>query len=242
MTHVSFSIVDAPRPLASPPLQNGDNLTATEFARRWDAAPSLVRAELLDGIVYLGGPVSATHHARPSFTLAGLLGRYEAETPGVAAAIRPSVRLDERNMPQPDVCLCRLPECGGTSHVGPDDLLTGPPELVVEIVYTAAAYDLHQKAEVYRRFGVREVFAWRTYDAAFDHLELRVDRYETVSFDHDGLQRSRQFPGLWINVTALLAGNTAAAIADLHRGLASPEHTAFAADLAGRRTAGVSST
>ena len=53
--------------------------------------------------------------------------------------------------------------------------------------------------------------------------------------DEDGTLRSRAFPGLWLDPAALLAGDIAAVLATLERGLASPEHAAFVAELAGRR-------
>jgi len=60
---------------------------------------------------------------------------------------------------------------------------------------------------------------------AGDHL-IRVPP------DQDGLYRSRQFPGLWLDPRALLADNVLALIAALERGLATAEHTAFVAQLA----------
>jgi len=45
---------------------------------------------------------------------------------------------------------------------------------------------------------------------------------------------SEVFPGLRLAVTALLQGDLAAVTAEVQKGLASPEHTAFAASLAGQ--------
>ena len=47
----------------------------------------------------------------------------------------------------------------------------------------------------------------------------------------DGVLRSEVFPGLWLPVDALWAGDLAAMLAALQQGLASPEHAAFAAGL-----------
>ena len=38
-----------------PPLVNGDKLTRDEFHRRYNAMPNLKKAELIEGIVYIGG-------------------------------------------------------------------------------------------------------------------------------------------------------------------------------------------
>ena len=40
-----------------PPLQNGDHLSAREFLRRYQAMPEVKKAELVNGIVYMGSPV-----------------------------------------------------------------------------------------------------------------------------------------------------------------------------------------
>jgi hypothetical protein len=44
----------------------------------------------------------------------------------------------------------------------------------------------------------------------------------------DGVIRSRVFPGLWLDVTALLNDDMAKVLALLRQGLASPEHREFA--------------
>ena len=57
-----------------PPLQDGDRLTRAEFERRYDAMPELKKAELIEGVVHMGSPVSANNHAEPHFDLITLLG------------------------------------------------------------------------------------------------------------------------------------------------------------------------
>ena len=44
-------------PVEVPPLENGDRLTRAEFERRYDAMPDLKKAELIEGVVYMGSPV-----------------------------------------------------------------------------------------------------------------------------------------------------------------------------------------
>src|SRR3954451_16946665 len=96
-----------------PPLENGDRLTRAEFERRFDAMPGLKKAELIEGIVGLGPPVSHEHYGKPHFQSVGWLGRYATATPGVEGGANSSLRLDLDNMPQPDAFLCSLPESGG---------------------------------------------------------------------------------------------------------------------------------
>ena len=47
-----------------PPLRQGDHLTADEFLRRYEAMPG-VKAELIQGVVYMASPVRNKKHGRP---------------------------------------------------------------------------------------------------------------------------------------------------------------------------------
>src|SRR5262249_10128021 len=75
-----------------PPLESGDPLTAAEFERRYDAMQDLKKAELLEGVVYVGSPVSLERHGEPHTDLMVWLGVYKAHTPGVRAADNSTVR------------------------------------------------------------------------------------------------------------------------------------------------------
>src|SRR3954454_9563117 len=57
----------APEPATAfvPPLENGDRLTRAEFERRYEAMPHLKKAELIDGVVYVGSPVRHNQHGEP---------------------------------------------------------------------------------------------------------------------------------------------------------------------------------
>ena len=114
-----------------PPLQSGDRLTRYEFERRYQAMPSLKKAELVEGVVYVPSPVRYKSHSRPHGQIMGWLAAYCAATPGTDVGDNASVRLDLDNEVQPDALL-RL-ERGGSSKISDDDYLEGPPELIVEI-------------------------------------------------------------------------------------------------------------
>src|SRR5436309_8264079 len=146
---------------ASPPLENGDRLTRAEFERRYDAMPELKKAELIEGVVYMGSPVSHGGHRNPHFRHIGWLDRYATATPGVDGGDNSSLRLDLDNMPQPDAFLYILPERGGQARIADDGYLAGAPELIAEVASSSVSYDLHQKLHAYRRNGVREYLVWR---------------------------------------------------------------------------------
>ena len=207
------------------PLENGDRLTRIEFERRYSAMPKLKKAELIEGIVYMGSPVRAKSHGQPHAAIMAWLSAYWVATPGVSLLDNATVRLDLDNEPQPDVLL-RI-ESGGRSLVSDDDYVEGSPELIVEIAASSAAYDLHDKKQVYRRNGVQEYIVWQVFENKLDWFSLQCGEYVPLQPDDNGVVRSLVFPGLWLSVPSLLAGEMAKVIALLQLGLTSPEHAQF---------------
>jgi Uma2 family endonuclease len=214
-----------------PPLEPGDHLTAAEFERRYDAMPGLTKAELINGVVHMPSPVRMRNHAQPHIALATWLGVYQASTPGVLAADNPTARFPGENRPQPDLILLIAPDRNGQARISGDDYVEGAPELVAEVSASSVAIDLHEKLELYRQNGVREYVVWRVLDRQLDWFVLRGERYEPRQPDESGLLRSEVFPGLWLDVAALLRGDLSTVLTALQRGLASPEHAAFVARL-----------
>ena len=149
-----------------------------------------------------------------------------------------TVRLDLDNEPQPDALLCIAPEAGGAVDLSADDYVQGAPELIVEIAASSAAIDLHDKLRAYRRNGVREYVVWRARDRRIDWFVLEDGEYRPLAAGRDGMLESRVFPGLRLAVDALLRGDTARVLAELQRGLRTPQHATFVERLrgAGRTT------
>jgi Uma2 family endonuclease len=162
------------------------------------------------------------------------MGTYAVATPGVECADNATVRLDLDNEPQPDLLLRVAEACGGSSRLDAEGYLAGAPELVAEVAASSASYDLHDKLHVYRRSGVREYLVWRVDDHEVDWFVLRGSSYQVLRRE-SGLVRSEAFPGLWLAVPALLGGDGSGLLRVLDDGLASPEHAALVARLAGSR-------
>ena len=214
-----------------PPLENGAHLSASEFLRRYDAMPEVKKAELIDGIVYMSSPVRADQHGEPDNLIQGWLCNYTIDTPGVKAATNSTTRLGADDVPQPDGLLRVLPECGGQAHIDAKGYVQGAPDLVVEVAASSASLDVREKLAGYRRAGVREYLVWRTEDAAVDWWVLEEDEYRPLPPNAQGILRSRIFPGLWLDVEALLASDGPRVMAVLRRGLKSRAHSAFVAAL-----------
>ena len=214
-----------------PPLQDGDRLTRAEFERRYETMPELKKAELIEGVVHMGSPVSAHNHAEPHFDLITLLGLYRLHTPGVVGGDNATLRLDLDNEPQPDAYLRILPECGGQAVLDSKGYVAGAPELVAEVAVSSVSYDLHDKLNAYRRNQVREYVVWRVRDAEVDWFVLRDGQFVKLPLATDGLYHSEVLPGLWLDPRAVTARNAAEMFAVAMQGVASPEHKAFVTKL-----------
>lgn len=105
----------------------------------------------------------------------------------------------------------------------------GPPDLVVEVANSSSSYDLHQKKNAYRRNGVREYVVYQVRERRVRWSEHRHGDLVECEADADGPFRSRVFPGLWLNPTAMVEGDTGAGLDTLEAGLASPEHADYVA-------------
>ena len=227
------AIGSSPMTPAPPPLESGDRLRRAEFQRRYQAMPWVKKAELVEGVVYMGSPVRQRSYGKPHSMIMTWLGTYVASTPGVDIGDSATVRLDLDNEPQPDALLRIEPEAGGSSHVGDDDYLEGPPELIVEIAASSASYHLHDKFDAYRRNMVQEYVVWRVYDQQLDWWHLQEGDYQPLTPDENGVVHSQVFPRLSLNIPALLKGDLAAVLAALQTALSADEHVALAARLKG---------
>src|SRR4051812_46858081 len=100
------------KPSRIPALETGDRLSAREFERRYDAMPALKKAELINGVVYVPSPTRRDLHAVQHQAMATWLGTYWAYTPGAQSGESGTLRLDLKNVPQPDLALIVLPSHG----------------------------------------------------------------------------------------------------------------------------------
>lgn len=218
-----------------PPMEAGDRLTRAEFERRYEAMPHVKKAELIEGVVHMPAAVRFRHHGLPHSHLMTWLGHYEAATPNLMIGDNASVRLDLDNEPQPDALLIVDPACGGQATISEDDYVENAPELVAEVSSSSVSIDLHTKLGVYRRNGVQEYLVWRVVDREIDWFVLRDGEYQRQTPDVEGLLKSAVFPGLWLDVAALMDHKLAQVLIVLDRGIKSPEHAAFVARLADAR-------
>jgi len=214
-----------------PPLENGDRLICHEFERRYQQMPHVKKAELIEGIVYITSSVRFELHAEPHGNLMGWLGNYKVATPKVRLGDNPTVRLDLDNQPQPDAVLLIDASAGGQTFLGEDGYIEGAPELAVEVSASSASIDLGDKKRAYRRNGVREYLVWQVFDQRIDWFSLQNGDYVSLLPDENGVIHSQVFPGLWLQVNAMIEGDMPQVLSVLQTGLNSDEHQAFTRQL-----------
>ena len=196
-----------------PSLDSGARLTRFEFERRYEASPPRLKAELVEGVVYVASPVSLPH-GDEHFRLIGWLGAYAAQHPDVVGSDNATIRLDLDNEPQPDA---HLRYRASTRSRMVDEYLEGPPELIAEVAVTSQSIDLHDKLVAYRRNGVQEYIVWRVHDRAIDWLSLEQGEYVRLEPDERGIVHSKVFPGLRLAVHALIGGDMATVLKEQQR-------------------------
>jgi Uma2 family endonuclease len=158
---------------------------------------------------------------------------YAAFTPGTEAADS-STWLMGDDAPQPDGDLRILPGYGGSSTTQ-GRYAAGAPELIAEVSVSSDDIDLGEKMELYRSAGVGEYVVLLVTLRELRWYRLAGDSYQLMPVPGDGILRSHVFPGLWLDVPALLNGDMARVLTVLQHGLQSPEHAVFAAQLTQRR-------
>jgi Uma2 family endonuclease len=216
-----------------PPLVNGDHLDQKTFHERYEAMPE-VRAELIGGVVFMSSP-QKLRHGYHHLKLASLVDTYVDETPGTDGCVNSTSILGPDAEPQPDACLFVLPEHGGQTAVDDDDYMIGAPEWVGEISDSTESIDLNRKKLDYEKAGVREYMVAAVRTKQLFWFIRRRGKFKPLPQAADGIIRSEVLPGFWLNAAAFLNRDSKRLLAALRQGLASPEHRAFVAKLAGKR-------
>jgi Uma2 family endonuclease len=216
----------APRLPSEAPLEPGDYLDQKTFHTRYEAMPNGLKAELIEGVVYMPSPLKADHGDLHGEVLAWLK-MYKAATPGTRALDNSTTILGPLSEPQPDGSLLILPEYGGQTSVSPEGYIVGSPELLAEIASSSQAYDLHAKRRDYDRAGVQEYVVVLLREQRIVWFVRRQGILTELQPGHDGIFRSEFFGGLWLDGAALLQCDTHRVQEILQQGLASPEHALF---------------
>ena len=213
-----------------PPLKEGDLLSQEEFHDRYLLMPHIKKAELIEGKVYMPSPVNAEYHGIPQSDLTGWLWMYYKKTPYVQGCSNSSVILDGENEVQPDLFLVIRSEAGGRAKLNDEGYVEGAPELAIEISNTSTKIDLGVKKRVYQRNRVMEYLVWQIQEQEVQWFRLEKGKYVRLP-EKKGIIKSEVFPGLWLNVSALLEKDMEELEETLKKGMKSKAYKSFVKEL-----------
>ncbi len=216
-------------------LENGASMDQPTFHELYKLTPEGFKAELIGGIVYVMASPTKIRHGRPHGRIVHWLFLYSDDTEGIEVLDNTTNILGEESEPQPDACLYVLPEFGGQVSFEAD-YLTGPPDLIVEVANSSVAIDLGRKKSDYEQYGVREYIVVLAKEQSVVWFTLESGSFSELAPGADGLFRSAVFPGLWLEPKGLFSETTRPLTTAVRKGLTSPEHAAFVAELKARRT------
>ncbi len=222
----SIDQFNPPPPAASvvPRLADGQRLDQAEFHRRYLSMPPDFRAELIEGVVVVSSPQKPRHGGAHGL-LMYWLGRYAVDIPEIDYCDNTTAILGASEY-QPDAYLLVAPSRGGQSSLSSDGYAVGPLELVLEIADSTESIDLNSKFREYQKAGVKEylVVLLRRQAVRWFMLDDGLFREATAV---DGVLCSQVFPGLWLNVEALLCNDRRRLTNTLELGMRSSEHAEF---------------
>lgn len=204
------TLAEEVRTIRHPTLENGAVMSREEFHRLYSECPDFDRVELIEGVVYLPSPIKVDGHSREHRLVLSWLDHYVGDRTDIEWAPPGSVLLDATNEPQPDAKLYRL-----TPARFENGYLKGAPELIFEVANTSHSRDLHQKKAAYERNSVVEYIVWRTQDKVIDWFQLQDGAYAPRQPGPDGTIESREFPGLRLDVAAMVSLNRKRVLAAL---------------------------
>ena len=225
---VARSIETQREPPEVPCLENGDRLDQPTFHERYLVMPGDVRAELIEGTVYVMSSPVTRDHAGPHALIVRWLDTFADEWDALETFDNVTVILSRNGEVQPDAILRIKPSHGGNT-VDRGEYVEGAPELVIEIARSSVAYDLHQKKRLYERAGASEYLVLLVTEQEIRWFVLEQGHYQMLKPGPDGILRSRQFPGLWLDPRAMIKGAGRRVLEVLREGIASPEHQAWIA-------------
>lgn len=222
LTHTSAKRTTQPaRGKSQPLLWEGQRLDRETFHRLYSDSPNLKLVQLIEGIVHMPSPMRFIHHGHPEVMMSTWLTYYSTFTTGVNSGGQSTLKIDDRNEYQPDGMLFYDK---GQLVIDDDGYLVGVPELVVEVSASTQSVDSKEKFQVYQKQGVKEYLLWNTQANDITWYGRGRSKFVPMKAGRDGVIKSKVFPGLWLNRTAMLQGDMALVLKTLQEGLESKVH------------------
>ena len=112
----------------------------------------------------------------------------------------------------------------GQLMIDDDGYLVGAPELVVEISASTLSVDTNEKYKAYEKHCVKEYLLWDTKSNCVTWYVRNRTKFVAMKPTRAGMLKSKTFPGLWLDVAAMLNGDLNLVMQILNEGLASAPH------------------
>lgn len=84
---------------------------------------------------------------------------------------------------------------------------------------------------VYCLYGIQEYIVWQVLEQTISWFSLQDGEYRELKIDAQGIIKSQVFPGLWLDVSALVTGNMLQLMTVLQTGLSSTGYQKFVKSL-----------
>lgn len=178
---------------ATRPRTKNTRYTFEEFC---ELIPEGVKADLIEGVIYMASPDNLEHHSIYLW-LSVIISCYleEKEILGRLFGSRIAFRINMENSPEPDIAYIRPKRM----HLLRSGYVEGPPDLAIEIVSLESAIrDYEKKRQQYEAAGVQEYWI-------IDPLEQtmvcfargRDGKFKKVK-TKGGKIHSKVIPGFWV--------------------------------------------
>lgn len=174
---------------------------------RYDTFRAIVgdgqKADLIDGVIYMASPDSRLNNTLNGFLFTLISNYVEArDIDGFVFFSRYACRISDVRAPEPDVGYVR-PENADRVH---ENEMDGGPDIAVEIVSRDSRQrDYGEKLELYQSAGVEEYWIVDPLQQRVQFLVLVEGRYELAPLENNRIFRCGVIPGLWLDVSWLLA-------------------------------------
>jgi len=174
--------------------RDSDLVTVEDF---YVLVPDGVKADLIDGAIYMASPDTRTNDRLAGF-LSRLLGCYcDATGAGEVFGSRFSFVLSPHRAPEPDVAFVAKRRL----HLVSERDMQGGPDVAVEVVSRdSRSRDYVDKKALYQEAGVPEYWLIDPIQRRAEFFRLKSRRYELVPLEHNRIFRSEAVPGFYLDV------------------------------------------
>jgi len=181
------------------PYVEQDLVTVDEF---FVLVPDGQKADLIDGIIYMGSPDTMRNDQIGGFVRFLMQGYADIKGLGKVFGSRFAFQLSEIRAPEPDVAFVSKQRL----HLVEEKKMMGAPDIAVEIVSRDSRHrDYFDKKPLYEAAGAQEYWIIDPLQKRAEFYRLTEGMYKLVPLEHNRIFRSLALEGFWLDVEWLFA-------------------------------------